>query len=471
MTLKASLVGKVVTDLGEGKYKIGTAYPIRHGVVITAYHVIPDIKNVQETLIEWRGKESFITKVLYESEEHDVVVLACETTDIPAIDVCRHAPESTERWDSIGFPDAGIDPIKNVRDKTPAGGHYIVQSDESCEMHLEIGSNTTENNLWRGMSGAPVFTVGTNQLTGIISQVPDNENPVFKNRIYATSIAQLLKISAKFRSATEIDTECNKHRKKHQQALLEELEELKESSSALYSSLATNFDEERSIKPEILCRIIVAKHASASTKSVEKLRLACEPFMKSLRERCELLLLYLLATKAPEDAWSGDSFHDLSVRTRMLCELKLAARYQITPKLTQVDKEIAGQHAIHDHSSEEVGFKADDNALQQAKIIAYHIYKQTDEEYRIEEMDSEDWDAADDALKARRIGINPELIRFELNATRESEHPLASEEVRLAIHKLLPALPIAFFGSKSEDDEKKLRVQVKVFYERLEQLG
>lgn len=475
MTLKASLVAKVVTKLDNGKFLIGTAYPIRKGVVITAFHVIPDMARLHDTKIKWHQDDlvSSITDILYQSEENDIVVLECKTPDkIPAIDVCKHAPESTKRWDSVGYPNAGIDPVKKIREKTPAGGYYIFQSDESCEMHLQVESDAAETDLWRGMSGAPVFTAGTNQLTGIICQVPDNENPAFKNRIYAVSIARLLATDPLFQRAVALTTDCHKYIKMQQLALEKELAELKDDSDAFYRALAKKFGQDSSAKPETLCQSMMAAHAESLTQSVENLRLASEPFMKNMRPRCELLLLHLLATKAPNDIWSGDSFHDLSVRTRMLCELKLSTRYQVTPRLTQIGKgEIAGLHAIHDHSSKEVGFDPEKNAQEQAKSIAYHIYKRADDEYGIDEMEQEDWQAVNESLSTRRKGEHPELIRFELNAQKESEHPLASEEVRSELYKLLPALPIVLFGSQTEEGEKSLRTQVKVFYERLEQLG
>lgn len=473
MTLKAKLVAKVVTSTGSRNFKIGTAYPIRKNVVITAFHVIPDINSFQATTIEWGEKESPVISILYSDKDNDIVVLECETPEgIPVVDVCRYAPLSTEHWDSFGFPDAGIDHLLEVRKKTPAGGNYLVQSDESCEMHLEVGSDAAETQLWRGMSGAPVFTAGTNQLTGVICRVPDNENPDFKNRIYATSISQLLKTDPLFQSAIATNNEHDQYIGKQQLALEKELAELKDGSDAFYQALAKEFGQDSSVKPGVLCQSMLDAHAKLATQSIENLRLASEPFMKNMRERCELLLLHLLATKAPNDIWSGDSFHDLSVRTRMLCELKLSTRYQVTPRLTQIGKgEIAGLHAIHDHSSKEVGFDPEKNAQEQAKSIAYHIYMRADDEYGIDEMEQEDWQAVNESLSTRRKGEHPELIRFELNAQKESEHPLASEEVRSELYKLLPALPIVLFGSQTEEGEKSLRAQVKVFYERLEQLG
>lgn len=475
MTLKASLVAKVVTKLDNGNLKIGTAYPIRADMVVTSYHVIPDINNYQKTEIKWLHPEltSPIKSILFESAENDVVVLECETPEnTPFSEVCRYPPSSIEHWDSVGFPDAGIDVLKEVRKKTPAGGSYIFQSDESCEMHLEVGSDAAETSLWRGMSGAPVFTVGTNQLTGVICRVPNNEHPDFHNRIYATSMAELLKTSPKFREVVAVGVECDKHIEKHRRALLDEIEEIKNSSVSFFTSLAKAFGQDLSITPKTLCQNMVETYANDSAQSVEKLRLACEPFMMVMGEQCELLLLYLLATRSPDDTWSGDSYHNLSVRTRMLCELKLATRYQVTPKLVKIGKgDIAGQHAVHDHCQKEIGFDSEKNARHQAKSIAHYIYRQADDEYGIEEMESEDWRALNNELTSRRKGQHPELIRFELNARRDSEHPLASEDVRHELYKLLPTLPIAIFGLQSEADEKILRTMVKVFYERLEQLG
>lgn len=481
MTLKASLVAKVVTKLDDKKLKIGTAYPIRQNVVITAYHAIPDITQYQNTQIKWIQGEltSPITKILYESKTHDVVIAECQTPpDIPVIDISVSPPGSSEHWDSYGFPDAGIDDLKKVRAKTPAGGQYLLQSDESCEMHLVVGSDAAETQLWRGMSGAPVFTSGTNRLTGIICQVPDNENPGFKNRIYATSLSQLMMMEQKeaqegnpLKHAIVGNLQCDDYLKQQQALLTKELGNVAKDSTEYYTAIAKQWNKDANVSAESLSQLLVNDLSEASGSCIEKLRLASEAHIKAHREQAEILLLSLLACRAQIDTWDGDSLHQLSVRKRLLCELKLANRYGVNPVLARIGKEVAGKHAIHDHSSKEVGFDPKANAVEQAKSIAYYLYKKFDDDFDLDEMDQDEWDGLDVELKSRREGDFAELIRFELNMRKDAEHPLADEVVRRELYQLLPSLPIALYGEKAEVNENTITAQVRVFYERLEQLG
>lgn len=44
MALTSSLVAQVITEVDDG-HETGTAYPIRQNIILTAWHVIPNIKN------------------------------------------------------------------------------------------------------------------------------------------------------------------------------------------------------------------------------------------------------------------------------------------------------------------------------------------------------------------------------------------------------------------------------------------
>lgn len=477
MSFRANLIAKVVTDLGNGKLKIGTAYPIRQDVVITAHHVIPDLKNYRNTLIKWLSGDheelllsSPITELLYENESCDIAIVRCKTLpDISMVNVCQYPPASNEHWDSYGYPDAGIDQSLQVRKKVPAGGSYFKQDDDKCEMHLHIKGDAAETQLWRGMSGAPVFTVETGQLTAIISQVPNNERPDFKDRVYATSLSYLFRNCKDFCQAITSKRHCEKYIKAQQLALLDDLHAIKSLSSQWYEDLALHFEQPKTPAVDRLKLAITERFQDDSVQCIEALRLACEPYMSDNRHTCELLLLRMLALGQCHDNWSGHHLHDLSVRTRLLCELKVAARYQVAPQLKQLNKgEVAGLHALEDHSMREVGFDMESNAREQARSIAYHIYRRSDDEYERDEMTIEDWQEICEELATRRKGSKPELIRFELNASKESGHPLVSEEVQHELYKLLPELPVVLFGAESETNEKRLRAQVKVFYSRLD---
>lgn len=480
MSIKASLVAKIVTTLEDGDLIVGTGYPIRNNVVITAFHVIPDIEQFHKTKVKWpkviNGDDepwsSEIKSVLYSDKDFDIAIVECETPEtVTKVDVSLLPPSSSDHWDSFGYPDAGVDEVKQVRKKVPAGGNYFVSSDEDHELHLRVYGDAAETKLWRGMSGAPVFTANTNQLTAIISQVPNNENPDFKDRIYATSLAFLRtkKIDA-LEKALECKDSDNEYHNQQKKALLDELSETQENKIDWYQELSQKYTASGSTSPANLMSAIAQSFAEAPVACVETLRVASERYMSATnRISCELLLLRTLALKTHQDQWTGEQLHDFKIRTRLLCELRLASRYDVTPQLKRLEKgEVVGEYAIEDHAAKEVGFNDDQNAEQQAKTIAYYLYRRWDDEYDLDEMTEEDWDGVCEELSTRRKGIKPELVRFEVNARKDKNHPLTSNDVRQALYQYLPDLPIVLFGTGVETHETLLRTQVKVFYEKLD---
>ena len=220
MALLSSLVAKIETPIDKGK-KIGTAYPVSDGYIITAYHVFPDIENFGNTKIYWyRNDDSksgeildegiSISEIVYKNKKYDIVIAKCRT---PKHTNSVHWSSSdlvTGNWTSIGYAKSGKDPNNKIRLKNPAGGSIFQMLDDDWILQLESKGNASDVELWRGMSGAPVFIEGTNTLLAIIINTPpkyksdnsdDKNNPVHKNRLYAASIPYLLKNCSKFKQA------------------------------------------------------------------------------------------------------------------------------------------------------------------------------------------------------------------------------------------------------------------------------
>ena len=201
MSLNSDFVAKVVTLKDKG-FIIGTAYAIREGVIITAYHVIPDIKNYPKTYLRWEGMDDkkSITDILYQSKKYDVLIAKCETPpNVPSIVISQNRPLSTESWTSFGYAKSAIDAIEKEREQETAGGTYFDTPKKSIIQQLASKADTTNNDFWKGMSGAPIFTVGTNHLTAIFIETSleyetkDGDLvPIFDGRLRALSIAKLL---------------------------------------------------------------------------------------------------------------------------------------------------------------------------------------------------------------------------------------------------------------------------------------
>ena len=204
-------------------------------------------------------------------------------------------------------------------------------------------------------------------------------------------------------------------------------------------------------------------------KGVETLRLACEPYMNQWPNRSELLLLYLLAVNVSDEAWTGQLFHSFSVRTRILCELKVAARYQVTPRLVNASEKGRGTQGkqVIGRGIAEVGFDPKGEAKEIAKSFAHHVFRKKIGEYDENDITNEDWEELCELLATSRKGINPEMTRYEVDQQVEENHPLANKDVRQELHKLLPDLPVVLFGAETQKDEKRLRAQVNQFYKVL----
>jgi len=227
MALRSSLVAKIETPV-EGGVKVGTAYPIADGYIITAYHVFPDIDDLTNTRVHWQrndearegegpANEQGISGIRYKSEKYDVVIAECPTP--------RHTSnvrwcsfDSLEgEWESIGYAKSGQDHQKKVRLKDPAGGTFYTMQDDDWILQLESKGNASKVALWRGMSGAPVFQKNTDNLVAIITETPrrDKEGePVHEDRLYAISIPYLLKECKEFGEKTDFDDDISVFLKK-----------------------------------------------------------------------------------------------------------------------------------------------------------------------------------------------------------------------------------------------------------------
>lgn len=479
MSLKSPFVAKVVTKIGGGKLKMGTAYPIREGVILTAYHVIPDIDDFQQSYLKWVRDDQVdegenvtphhLTEILYVSEKYDVLIAKCKTPDhSPDVTVSLDMPKSDEKWESLGYPKSGIDNEKGVRLKDPAGGEYFFQKEDHWEQHLESKADPDKTSLWQGMSGAPVFTVGTKQLTAIITKVPAEEDPQHKDRIYVTSLAYLLnklKDNTKFQTAIYGDAHsCQEYIEAQQSLLLRKLNTLNKDSAPVYKALLNKFHPHGT--PEQLHQSLLEDFHQQPADTIENLHFTCEAYLFGNEKIIEAILLCLLSQRVKNRLWDKTHLHDLHVRTHLLCELHSSSYYETTPNFRVSDSgHVIGMGAIE--STKDVGFGDEENAKERAKTIAYALYKRPPFHGDLAEdrMDEYDWKAVNTALKARRK--SSELIRYEIDRRRSENDALLDEDVQQKLHNILQELPIILFGEHVDGDEHDLDEQIKLFYEKL----
>ncbi len=211
MALVSSLVAKLETP--SSKKLIGTAYPIAKGYIITAFHVFPcagdGSVDISKTKVFWQRNDDAknklvhvegkpVTGVIYASAKYDIVIAKCETPETAClVQYCLSFEQlNGAKWESFGFSKAGKDEVLKTRLKDPAMGEFFPPSNDDWIQQLESKGNASKVESWRGMSGAPVFIEGGNQLAAIITETPrkdDAGEPVHEDRLYAVSIPYLTK--------------------------------------------------------------------------------------------------------------------------------------------------------------------------------------------------------------------------------------------------------------------------------------
>lgn len=217
MALVSSLVGRLETPVEGGK-SIGTVYPVAEGYILTAYHVFPNINDFSKSKVFWQrndkarqgellGEGMAVSELVYTNKDFDIVIAKCATPENLS-SVIWHTGKISGEWESIGFAKSGQDQALKTRLKDPVNGSFLTEQDDDWIQHLEAKADATTVELWRGMSGAPVFIKDTDYLAAIIIETPrkywiDEKNaiPVHKERLYALSIPYVHKNCVDFRAA------------------------------------------------------------------------------------------------------------------------------------------------------------------------------------------------------------------------------------------------------------------------------
>ena len=187
---------------GRPQCAIGTGYPVREGLVLTAWHVLYP-KNRDETAkpqLSWCMQDKgepyhtdAMGEVVYENEQYDLALIRCNTPSLTeTVQLAAQVPRSKEAWESLGYPNGGRDD-EGVRSKTSADG--TVKPDQGGHVrHLGVADHVPPE-IWQGMSGAPVFKLHSNTLLGVWT----HGNRGFPDRIMMTSLSYVLSHCAKFR--------------------------------------------------------------------------------------------------------------------------------------------------------------------------------------------------------------------------------------------------------------------------------
>lgn len=232
---KIEIPTTIQKDDGSFAKGIGTAYPIGKGIVITARHVLypEQVEHGAMPKLIWKKSDeeepyhqSVASKIIFEDERFDIALLACEVpkTVENKVILSSRFPDSDEGWESFGFPKGGKKAGERI--KKPAKGQCFSPDHDSYIQELKSDGNADDFTLWKGMSGAPVFSNKTKMLIGILIRTPDRykvnpEKPeseykdTFNNRLIAASIPYLLKNGKcpAFKEAINIESDEGAYKK------------------------------------------------------------------------------------------------------------------------------------------------------------------------------------------------------------------------------------------------------------------
>ena len=197
LIVKIEVPTTLLIESGKTRNSVGTAYPLRDGLVITARHVLYHQKMNAEgkRILSWRQGNSEPPyyqqairddDILLESAEYDIALIKVSTPRVTASVIpCRDSPPTDTGWEALGYAKGGK-VEEEQREKITAKGTFHKDIDV-YKRHLDTGESP-ETDMWKGMSGAPVFRLNTNQLAGVIT----HGNSAFPHRLMMTSLSWLL---------------------------------------------------------------------------------------------------------------------------------------------------------------------------------------------------------------------------------------------------------------------------------------
>jgi V8-like Glu-specific endopeptidase len=271
------LLVEIFADFGsaDGKGKVSTGYSVAKDRILTARHgLYKDGSFANKVEVRWhyqRDKEGCNWQVVEIvdcglDEGLDVALLKCTFPGQihPSICFAFNNPGEAFNWESDGFAAAGK--RNENRSPIPLAGEAYHAADEADWLHLTEKGKAEAPELWRGISGAPVFRKNSNELMGVIVECPNNFDAI---RLYASPLWKLA-------GNTQFRNEIAKARELDLQQIRRDLKLILNDSPKLKETLAAEF---RCSKDDLINTLIYGQ--------ADELLKHCEQAISKLKQNKE----------------------------------------------------------------------------------------------------------------------------------------------------------------------------------------
>lgn len=295
---------------GKGKFgEICTGYLVAPGLVLTCRHgVMPNNREEHYPIkARWRNADRIKPQILsqtevevaWNNESLDAALLRCKSpVDLPIDNASLYAkmkPTPGQKWNSLGFPNAGQEDFSTGALKTfiDLQGDILKSSDQSEHVFL-LGCDYSpvEADGWKGASGAPIF-----QADGVLVGIARKSLHGFGGQqIQASPLWQMFEDEEFRQLLDQTDPASQKRKQEIGKAIAKYLNKLKENRSELYQDLIILLcNELDGVEDNIVEQLLSSDH-SVSLKVVENcFRAACRDEKDELAKEVGLLACYVLA--------------------------------------------------------------------------------------------------------------------------------------------------------------------------------
>ena len=181
----SQLYVQLLAPIGSGKGKIGTAFPVAKGVLLSARHVLRNADtgelyaSIQSVQAKWWDKQEtpqLCTEILWESaQEDDIILLGCpfpEGFEESFGQIQFWKPQPGARFHSQGF--AAVERLNSSKARDLLaffGDTNEIPGGNARHFDLIVtGGEPAESENWKGGSGSPVII--NDRVVGVIHTVP-----------------------------------------------------------------------------------------------------------------------------------------------------------------------------------------------------------------------------------------------------------------------------------------------------------